>query len=99
MTVFSDLLVEAQVSMYRSLADARLAIGLFAGYTASYIFGNSWRHQILSGAVPAFALLLSTWASCECVYHISSEDRFTDNLQESSMANNPRGVRQGRLVL
>ena len=29
-----------------------VATGLFAGYTASYILRDSWRHQILSGAIP-----------------------------------------------
>ena len=42
-----------------------VATGLFAGYTASYILRNSWRSQVLSGALPAFALLLFTWVSCE----------------------------------
>ena len=42
-----------------------VAAGLFCGYTASYILRDSWRHQILSGALPAFALLVITWASCE----------------------------------
>ncbi|KAG8531884.1 uncharacterized protein KY384_003520 [Bacidia gigantensis] len=39
--------------------------GLFAGFTATYILRDSWRHQLLSGAIPAFALLLLTWVSCE----------------------------------
>ena len=42
-----------------------VALGLFCGYTASYILRDSWRCQILSGAIPAFALLVFTWASCE----------------------------------
>ena len=42
-----------------------VATGLFCGYTASYILRDDWRHQILSGAIPAFALLVFTWASCE----------------------------------
>ena len=42
-----------------------VATGLFCGYTASYILRDNWRHQILSGAIPAFALLVFTWASCE----------------------------------
>ena len=42
-----------------------VAAGLFCGYTASYILRDNWRHQVLSGAIPAFALLVSTWASCE----------------------------------
>ena len=42
-----------------------VATGLFAGYTASYIFRDNWRHQILTGAIPAFALLLFTWVACE----------------------------------
>ena len=42
-----------------------VAAGLFCGYTASYILRDSWRHQVLSGAIPAFALLVFTWASCE----------------------------------
>ena len=42
-----------------------VALGIFCGYTASYILRDNWRHQILSGAIPAFALLVFTWASCE----------------------------------
>ena len=42
-----------------------VATGLFTGYSASYIFRDSWRHQILTGAIPAFALLLFTWVACE----------------------------------
>ena len=42
-----------------------VAAGLFCGYTASYILRDNWRHQVLSGAIPAFALLVFTWASCE----------------------------------
>lgn len=42
-----------------------VALGLFCGYTASYILRHNWRHQVLSGAIPAFALLVITWASCE----------------------------------
>lgn len=42
-----------------------VALGLFCGYTASYLLRDSWRHQVLSGAIPAFALLVFTWASCE----------------------------------
>ena len=42
-----------------------VAAGLLCGYTASYILRDNWRHQVLSGAVPAFALLVFTWASCE----------------------------------
>ena len=42
-----------------------VATGLFCGYTASYILRDDWRHQVLSGAIPAFALLVFTWASCE----------------------------------
>ena len=42
-----------------------VALGLFCGYTASYILRDFWRHQVLSGAIPAFALLVFTWASCE----------------------------------
>ena len=42
-----------------------VALGLFSGYTASYILRDNWRHQVLSGAIPAFALLVFTWASCE----------------------------------
>ena len=42
-----------------------VALGLFCGYTASYILRDNWRHQVLSGAIPAFALLVFTWASCE----------------------------------
>ena len=42
-----------------------VATGSFAGYVASYILRNSWRSQLLTGALPAFALLLFAWVSCE----------------------------------
>ena len=42
-----------------------VALGLFCGFTASYLLRDFWRHQVLSGAIPAFALLVFTWASCE----------------------------------
>ena len=41
------------------------ATGLFVGSIACYILRNSWRNQILSGAIPAFALMITTFASCE----------------------------------
>ena len=42
-----------------------VATGLCCGYVASYILRDSWRHQVLSGTIPAFALLVATWSSCE----------------------------------
>ena len=42
-----------------------VAGGLCCGYIASYILRDSWRHQVLTGCIPAFALLVATWASCE----------------------------------
>ena len=41
------------------------AVGIFLGSIACYILRDSWRSQILSGAIPAFALLLAVYASCE----------------------------------
>ena len=41
------------------------ATGLAAGSIACYIFHKNWRHQYLSGAIPAFALLISAFAACE----------------------------------
>ena len=41
------------------------AAGIFFGSIACYILRGSWRSQILSGAIPAFALLIATFASCE----------------------------------
>ena len=41
------------------------AAGIFLGSTACYILRNSWRSQILSGAIPAFALLIATFFACE----------------------------------
>lgn len=41
------------------------AAGVFFGSIAFYILRNSWRSQILSGAIPAFALLIVTFAACE----------------------------------
>ena len=42
-----------------------VATGLCCGYVATYMLRDNWRHQVLSGAIPAFALLTATWASCE----------------------------------
>lgn len=41
------------------------AAGIFLGSIICYILRHSWRSQILSGAIPAFALLTITFASCE----------------------------------
>lgn len=41
------------------------AVGVFLGSIACYILRRSWRSQILSGAIPAFALMIATFASCE----------------------------------
>lgn len=41
------------------------AAGLFLGAIACFIFRGNWRHQILSGAIPAFALMLATFTACE----------------------------------
>jgi MFS family permease len=41
------------------------AIGIFAGSVATYIFRDSWRNQVLSGAIPALILLIVTYLGCE----------------------------------
>lgn len=41
------------------------AAGIFFGSIACYILRNSWRSQILSGAIPAFTLMILTFWSCE----------------------------------
>ena len=41
------------------------ATGLAAGSIVCYILRDSWRNQYLSGAIPAFALLVSSFAACE----------------------------------
>ena len=41
------------------------ATGLAAGSIACFIFRESWRNQYLSGAIPAFSLLVSAFAACE----------------------------------
>lgn len=41
------------------------ALGVFLGSIACYILRRSWRSQVLSGAIPAFALMVSIFASCE----------------------------------
>ena len=41
------------------------AAGIFFGSIACYIFRDHWRNQILSTAIPAFALMLATFACCE----------------------------------
>ena len=41
------------------------ATGIFASSVATYILRDSWRSQVLFGALPALLLLLFTSASCE----------------------------------
>lgn len=41
------------------------ATGIFAGSVATYIFRDNWRNQVLSGAIPAFILLIITFLCCE----------------------------------
>ncbi|OCL04055.1 hypothetical protein AOQ84DRAFT_226472 [Glonium stellatum] len=41
------------------------AAGIFAGGVATYIFRDNWRNQVLSGAIPAFLLLVLTFLCCE----------------------------------
>lgn len=41
------------------------AAGIFFGSIACYILRGSWRNQILSGAIPAFTLLIMTFCACE----------------------------------
>lgn len=41
------------------------ATGLAAGSIVCYIFRDNWRNQYLSGAIPAFSLLISAFAACE----------------------------------
>ena len=41
------------------------AAGIFFGSIACYILRDNWRNQILSAAIPAFALMQATFACCE----------------------------------
>ncbi|KAF2489983.1 MFS general substrate transporter [Lophium mytilinum] len=41
------------------------AMGIFAGSCATYICHNNWRNQVLTSAIPALLLLLSTYLGCE----------------------------------
>ena len=41
------------------------ATGIFIGSIATYIFKGAWRNQVLSGAIPAFILLILAYLSCE----------------------------------
>ena len=50
---------------YESATDVLSATGIFAGSIATYIFRDNWRNQVLSGAIPAFILLILTFLCCE----------------------------------
>lgn len=52
------------------------AAGIFLGSIACYILRSSWRNQILSGAIPAFALLIATFASCESPRWLIIQERY-----------------------
>lgn len=53
------------------------AAGIFFGSIACYILRGSWRSQILSGAIPAFALLVATFAACESPRWLLIQGRYT----------------------
>ena len=55
----------ALMTFFNLVKSSLHCIGIFAGHVASYITRNSWRSQILTAAIPAFALLLMTCAACE----------------------------------
>jgi len=52
------------------------ATGIFAGSVATYILRDSWRSQVLSGALPALLLLLYTTASCESPRWLITQNRY-----------------------
>lgn len=41
------------------------ATGIFAGSIATYILRDNWRSQVLSAAIPALILLITTYMGCE----------------------------------
>lgn len=56
------------------------AAGIFFGSIACYILRGSWRSQILSGAIPAFALLIATFTACESPRWLIIQGRYPEAL-------------------
>ena len=52
------------------------ATGIFLGSIACYILRNNWRNQIISTAIPAFALMLATFACCESPRWLIVRDKY-----------------------
>ena len=52
------------------------AAGVFFGSIACYILRDSWRGQILSGAIPALALLVITFAASESPRWLMIRDKY-----------------------
>jgi hypothetical protein len=55
-----------------------IAVGLLAGSGATYFFRDNWRHQILSGAVPALILLLFVYIGCESPRWLIVQERYLE---------------------
>ncbi|KAF2405347.1 hypothetical protein EJ06DRAFT_552751 [Trichodelitschia bisporula] len=54
------------------------ALGIFFGSCATYIFRDSWRNQVLSGALPALVLMIMTFMCCESPRWLMLQGRYSD---------------------
>ncbi|KAH8719559.1 major facilitator superfamily domain-containing protein [Phaeosphaeriaceae sp. PMI808] len=61
----SEVLPKAKRGRLLVLWQVFTATGIFAGSIATYIFKRNWRNQVLTGALPAFVLLILTYLCCE----------------------------------
>ena len=57
-----------------------VSLGLFAGAVAQYVLSN-WRNQVLSGGLPAFALLLLGLAASESPRWLVLQGNYADALK------------------
>ncbi|OCL10802.1 MFS general substrate transporter [Glonium stellatum] len=65
----SEILPKAKRGRLLVLWQVFAATGIFAGSVATYIFRNNWRNQVLTGAIPAFTLLILAYLCCEYAFH------------------------------
>jgi len=56
-------------------------VGIFAGSVATYIFRDTWRNQVLSGALPALILLILTYLCCESPRWLIIQGKYVEAFQ------------------
>lgn len=74
----SEILPKAKRGRLLVLWQVFAATGIFAGSVATYIFRNNWRNQVLTGAIPAFTLLILAYLCCESPRWLISQGRYRE---------------------